>query len=116
MVFLQFLQPFFPAFFTFVSAKLLFILYLTVLLERLFQFKVLDDTFSASETCNLMRKFRVVIILGFYVNLLTSSEVTRDFSKCFGFPVDNAKLSETQINSLCNYKIQYPISVILHSV
>ncbi len=82
-----------------------FICYLTVLLERLFQFKILDNKYSASAIFDFIRKFQVMKHQGEYVNALTTSDIVEDFPKRFGLPIDHADLSETQIKSILNYKM-----------
>ncbi len=82
-----------------------FICYLTVLLERLFQFKILNNKYSASAIFDFIRKFQVMKHQGTYVNALTASGIVEDFPKRFSLPIDHVDLSETQIKSILNYKM-----------
>ena len=49
------------------------ICYLTVLLERIFQFKILKDQYSTSEIFNFIRKFKVTKAENKYINTATYS-------------------------------------------
>lgn len=80
------------------------ICYLTVLLERLFQFKVLKDEYSTSEVFNFIRKFTAVNAGSKYINTTTSSDFIKELAARTGLPLMNYYLSETQIKSVFNYQ------------
>lgn len=81
------------------------ICYLTVLLERIFQFKVLEDRYSASEIFRFIKDFKVTRAESKYINTATASELIEGLSSRLGLPLDNYFLSETQIKSILNCRI-----------
>lgn len=81
------------------------ICYLTVLLERLFQFKILEDKYSASEIFDFIKGFKVTKAEHKYINTTTYSDFIDDLSHLFGLPLTNYFLTETQIKSILNYKL-----------
>ena len=81
------------------------ICYLTVLLERIFQFKVLKEKHSASEIFGFIEKFNVIKTESKFINISTSSDFIIDLSKIFNLPLTNYFLSETQIKSFFNYSL-----------
>jgi transposase len=76
------------------------ICYLTVLLERIFQFKVLNEKYSASEIFGFIKKFKVVKVENKYLNITAFSDFINDLSKSFKLPLTNFYLSEQQVNSI----------------
>jgi len=81
------------------------ICYLTVLLERIFQFKVLKDQYSSSEVINFIKRFNAVKTEGKYTNITALTGFIDDLSKLFGLPLTNLFLKETQIKAMFNFKI-----------
>lgn len=81
------------------------ICYLTVLLERIFQFKVLENTFSTQEIFHFFKDFTATKAETKYINTTTSSDFIIALSNKFRLPLTNYFLSETQIKSIMNYKI-----------
>lgn len=81
------------------------ICYLTVLLERIFQFKVLDNKYGTSEIFSFMKDFRVIEAGGRYINTTTDSDFIERLSEITGLPLRNYFLSETQVRSILNYKL-----------
>ena len=81
------------------------ICYLTVLLERIFQFNVLADQYSTSEIFNFIKNFKVTKAESKYINTTTSSDFINDLSNKFALPLMNYFLTETQIKSMLNYKL-----------
>lgn len=81
------------------------ICYLTVLLERIFQFKVLDNKYGTSEIFSFMKDFRVIEAGGRYINTTTDSDFIERLSEITGLPLRNYSLSETQVKSILNYKL-----------
>ena len=79
--------------------------YLTVLLERIFQFKVLKDKYSSSEIFSFIKGFRATKAENKYINTTTYSNLINDLSNLFDLPLTNYFLSETQIKSIFNHKI-----------
>ena len=78
------------------------ICYLTVLLERIFQFKILEDKYSSSEIFAFIKGFRATKAEHKYINTTTYSNFINDLSSRFGLPLTHYFLSETQIKSILN--------------
>ena len=81
------------------------ICYLTVLLERILQFKILENTYGTSEIFEFMRDFRVTKAETKYINTARSSEIICGLAEKFGLPLTNYFLTETQIQSILKQKI-----------
>ena len=81
------------------------ICYLTVLLERLFQFKVLEDKYPASAIFNFIRGFKVTKADSRYINTTTYSDFIQYLSERSALPLTNYFLSETQIKGILRYKL-----------
>jgi transposase len=82
------------------------ICYLTVLLERLFQFYILGSKFSASEIFGFIKDFKVTKADDRYINTTMDSKFIARLSKETGLPLRNYFLSETQIKTILNYKFK----------
>lgn len=81
------------------------ICYLTVLLERILQFKVLKNKYSTSEVFSFIKNFKATKADRNYINTTTYSNFINDFSNISGLPLTNYFLTETQIKSMFKYKI-----------
>jgi transposase len=81
------------------------ICYLTVLLERIFQFKVLENKYGSSEIFGFMKDFRVTEAERKYINTTMDSDFVKHLSEKTGLPLRNYYLSETQIKSILNCKL-----------
>jgi len=81
------------------------ICYLTVLLERLFQLKALEDAYGASEIFSFFKDFRVTKTDNKYINTTTDSEFINRFVEKTGLPLRNYYISESQIRMILNCKI-----------
>ena len=82
------------------------ICYLTVLLERILQFKILKNTYGTSEIFEFVRDFRVTKAETKYINTARSSEIICGLAEKFGLPLTNYFLTETQIRSILKQKIK----------
>jgi len=81
------------------------ICYLSVLLLRLLQFKVLKNKYCTEEIVNFIRDFRVVKLeRNKYVNITSSSELIRNLATEFELPITNYFLNESQIKKMLNPK------------
>jgi transposase len=81
------------------------ICYIAVLLERILQFKVLENKYSASEIFDFVKKFKVTKADSRYINTMTYSTLVDDLSRKFGLPLTNYFLTETQIKSILDHKL-----------
>jgi len=80
------------------------ICYIAVLIERIFQFKVLKNKYSTNEIFQFIKDFKVTKAETKYINTTTSSGFINDLSILFKLPLTNYFLSETQIISILNHK------------
>lgn len=80
------------------------ICYLTVLIERIFQFKILENKYSTNEIFQFVKDFKVTKAETKYINTTTSSDFINDLSKMLNLPLTNYFLTETQIKSILNHK------------
>lgn len=81
------------------------ICYLTVLLERIFQFKVLEDKYSTSEIFRFIKEFRVTKAETKYINTATDSGIINELSVKLKLPLTNYFLTESQIKTIINRKL-----------
>lgn len=81
------------------------ICYLSVLLERILQFKVLENKYSTSQIMKFIRNFKVVKGENKYINITTSSDFIKELEKITDLPLTNLYLTERQIKQIFNYKI-----------
>ena len=81
------------------------ICYLTVLLERLFQFKVLKNNHSSSDIFRFFKDFKVVESSGKYINVTLGSDFITQLSKITSLPLNHYNLSERQIKKVLNFKL-----------
>jgi transposase len=80
------------------------ICYLTVLIERIFQFKILKNKYSTNEIFQFIKDFKVTKAETKYINTTTSSGFINDLSEMLKLPLTNYFLTETQIRSILNHK------------
>ena len=80
------------------------ICYLTVLLERILQFKVLENRYSTSDIFHFIKDFRVTKAETKYINIATTSDIINELSVQLKLPLTNYFLTETQIKTILNQK------------
>lgn len=80
------------------------ICYLTVLLERILQFKVLENRYSTSDIFHFIKDFRVTKAETKYINTATTSDIINELSVQLKLPLTNYFLTETQIKTILNQK------------
>ena len=81
------------------------ICYLTVLLERIFQFKVLENKYPTSEIFHFIKGFRVTKAETKYINTATASDMINGLSAKLKLPLTNYFLTESQIKTILNQKL-----------
>ena len=81
------------------------ICYLTVLLERIFQFNILKNEYSTTEIFQFIKDFKVTKGETKYINTTKSTTFIHGLEKKLHLPLTNYFLSETQIKSILKYKI-----------
>lgn len=78
-----------------------FICYVTVLLTRLLQFKILNNEYPSSKIFEFMRGFRVVQINdNRYINLTRASDFITNLAIVLGQPITNYYLTDKQIKMM----------------
>ena len=81
------------------------ICYLSVLLLRLLQFKVLGNKYSTEKLIGFMRSFRLVQVKkDSYINITASSELIKELASYARLPLTNYFLSEGQIKKVLNHR------------
>ena len=81
------------------------ICYLSVLLERLLQFNVLKNKFSAEEIFSFIRGFNVTKGETKYINTAKYSSIIQSLSDLSNLPLINYFLSESDIKKIMNFKL-----------
>ena len=81
------------------------ICYLTVVLERLFQFQVLENKYSTNEIFRFIKEFRVTKAETKYINTATASDILNELSAKLKLPLTNYFLTESQIKTILNRKV-----------
>lgn len=77
------------------------ICYVTVLLLRLFQFKVLKNNYSTYEICSFIKEFRVVKINdNRYINMTKASSFITELASILNQPITNYYLTDRQIKMM----------------
>lgn len=77
------------------------ICYVTILLIRLFQFKVLQNNYSSSEICSFIKDFKVVQINeNKYINMTRSSKFIFELAAILHQPITNYYLTNKQVKAL----------------
>ncbi len=75
------------------------------ILERILQFKVLNNKYSASDIMKFTRGFQVVKGETRYINTTQSSDFIIDLVKITDLPFTNYFLTEREIKRIFSYKI-----------
>ena len=77
------------------------ICYTTVVLIRLFQFKILNNEYSTSDICSFIKEFKVVQINDSrYINMTRSSDFITKLSALLKQPITNYYLTNKQIKMM----------------
>lgn len=81
------------------------ICYLTVLLIRLLQFKILDDEYSSEDIIGFIKGFKAAKISDRkYINLTRSSAFIKDFASITNLPLTTYFLSQAHIKKMLNHR------------
>lgn len=80
------------------------ICYLTVLLERLFQFHILGNEYPATDIFEFIKGFKVVKGENKYINTTRSTSFIHELTQRLNLPLTNYYLTETQIESILKHK------------
>lgn len=82
-----------------------FICYVTVLLERILQFIILDNKYSSSDIFNFFKDFKVVEANNGYINTTAGNKFIYDLAAITKLPIDSYILTDKQIKKVLNLKI-----------
>jgi len=82
-----------------------FICYVSVLLMRLLQFKVLKNKYSSSELNRFFKEYEYIKHNGEYINTTTLTPFIEDFTEFTKLPLTHLTLSETKLKGILDYKI-----------
>ncbi|WP_323090688.1 IS1634 family transposase [Allobaculum sp. JKK-2023] len=75
--------------------------YLSVLLERLFQYKVLKNKFGSEKVYNFMHELKVLPTGPYtFINISPKCDINDYLSKTYNLPLDHYYLERTQINKI----------------
>lgn len=80
------------------------ICYIAVLLERILQFKILQNHFSTNAIYEFFRNFRTVKAERKHINISRATPIITYLAEKTDLPIDNYFLSETQIKKVLNYR------------
>lgn len=83
------------------------ICYLTVLLERILQFKILGNQYSTSTICRFMKGFTVAKGENNYINTSIGNEFIKEFAASTKLPLTDYYLTDTNISKILKHKFQY---------
>ena len=78
--------------------------YITVLLERIFQFIILNNAYSSNDIYNFMKEFTLVKSDHGFTNITASNKFIRDLAEITNLPVTNLNLTENQIKKILSYR------------
>ena len=81
------------------------ICYIAILLERLFQFKILKSEFSTNEIFKFLKGFKVIKAENKYINTTRDSDLIKALVTKYKLPIDNYFLTENQIKSILKTRI-----------
>ena len=79
--------------------------YIAILLERLLQFKVLENRYPATVIFDFMKGFRLAKVDFKYVNLTRSSAFIKELSNKLRLPLENWHFTQRQIKGIQNFKL-----------
>lgn len=81
------------------------ICYLAVLLERIIQFYILNNQYSASDLFRFFKEFKIVETQGSYINVTVANDFITYFASVTGLPLNHYFLTERQIKKVLNFKL-----------
>ncbi len=82
------------------------ICYLTVLIGRILQFKILKNKYSSSEVFEFVKNLNVAQAEGKYVNLSRSNTFIHEFAKLTELPIEHYMLKQKDINKVLNFQFK----------
>ena len=83
------------------------ICYLTVLLLRILQFKILDNKYSTSMICKFIKGFTVAKGERNYINTSISNQFIRELADSTKLPLTDYYLTDTNISKILNHEFKF---------
>lgn len=80
------------------------ICYLAVLLERIFQFKILNNEINTEKIYEFFKEYKYVEGNNGYINISNKSEFINYLTDITGLPLNNLNISPSQIKKVFNHK------------
>lgn len=80
------------------------ICYLAVLLERIFQFKILNNEINTEKIYEFFKEYKYVEGNNGYINISNKSEFINYLTDITGLPLNNLNISPSQIKKMFNHK------------
>jgi len=81
------------------------ICYISIVLMRLFQFKILHDKYGSETISNFIKNFKIVNVSERKnINILKNSKFVMDLSQMTRLPITSYYLNTTQINEILTYR------------
>lgn len=81
------------------------ICYLTVMLERILQFKVYDNEYCTNDLMNFFKDFSLVKTDNGYINSSKSTDFITKYSQKTSLPLNHLNISEAKLKKILNYKL-----------
>lgn len=81
------------------------ICYLTVMLERILQFRQYKNAYSSNQLMDFFKDFAVVKTGMEYLNTSRSTEFIHEYATKTGLPLNHLHISETKLKRILNYKL-----------
>lgn len=82
-----------------------FICYITVLLERIFQFIELNNEYSSNDILHFFKEFKVVKDEHININISVSNDFIKALAEKTKLPILNSRLNEKQIKKVLEYRL-----------
>ena len=79
------------------------ICYLAVLLQRIFQFKILKNQHSSEEINKFLKEFEIVKGENKSINITSKTKFICDLSQITDLPLTNYFLTESQVKKIMNW-------------
>ncbi len=79
------------------------ICYLAVLLQRIFQFKILNNQYSSEEICKFFKEFEIVKGENKSINITAKNKFICDLAKATDLPLTNYLLTDSQVKRIMNW-------------
>lgn len=83
------------------------ICYLTVLLERILQFKILDNKYPTSTICKFIKDFTIAKSESKHINTSIGNQFISELAELTKLPLTDYYLTDTNISKILNHELQH---------